>query len=1489
MVNMKAVAKQGFPHQSSSMEDERLLSGSSSERSSSAEVSEIGDDSGASLRGEDESGSEYDPDEAVAVIAVPPTASQVSQGLSSSKNLRRPVPAKLDLSGRAVEPSSLKARGSANTRFISSPTDVASTSSGRPSKSNSTLSINVNGMTVSNSSGSSSQLVKRAEAPPKRWSKASSFRNGSFVQQGSSSTRLRTTRTDSTLTTSSAFVDDDDEYLPGQWATQRRNEDATTPSSRKGDVVVASDEDDDDNDTNLGKLVAWSFPSARLGKHEANHSGDSEFLPATTAMSPGQLGIRKMRWKEAVQLAQARERDLPLQTKEVNVGNSLVSPPAIDQSGMTEVPAMSAKDALLGGLMSTQATAEVLSDFKAESFASLEDFEAAKCELKRLTDRLVDKKARLRTLRRIRDAAGKLVKSEQRKEPVSAPFSANGPSRSTTMTRTNSPVSPVDSIPVSSNLSILSTSTRSTSHLTPATNGGIANRAPTGAQLHSRTSSVITLSDFGSAGAAGFGSVEAATEQVDKTVEEVFVLEAQINALKLRLREHVGRILLHQIHALERKGRLRRSVPNERLSQREIGKAGQKRPRTAGEEESQDLNSRDLSILQDQLEAMRVELQKSQNACNEAQIQNERTKKALEMKDSALRHIKDTHAKDRESLESALNDAKAARIDLKSSIAKLETDAAKQPRSLTPLTQERDALGGDQSTLRSQLERSRKELDTFGASNASEDNMAASAVFKYNELELAVSAERRMMAERDALFHAFEARLERAEDTLRNLDRRCAALLGKSEGREELDDILAKVRGGKKTEKKTAGQDIDELLRSLEQHVEDLADELVRKGYPRRHDIGCNDDETSYDENVTSHGAEPSESWSAHSPLSDRRIANTASSAVIGNGASAKGYKLEELLEQSRREVAQLRAQVEGDHMQIETLNANIGRPDGKSRALSARFKKETVEMLEAQIAELRRENEDLRSSVSKVKGAKDKDGSTASTAPSDSSLVKVAGSHQGLSSNSDSSEDDEPLGACNRIRKPKKYSFVCSADTQELLSGLTEMLPFELDNQCWKKIGPSMGREQSGTPEIRALSSALAEANDENSYSIVQGSPIPTSTQKKTSLLDAHTALARVRNLREAARMAAQQVLDGDEQARQLRQRITELEKGFDPKSQLRLSAKVGERTLAKTQQALGQRLRSDYAASATGQKVVQNSLSSKGPTARRAISRGCSLSRLRPTNDSTPSFLITQPLSEDRKRPDSVVLESLDNPTLPVSKSTALSEMDLSHGSDGDEGPQGFNLSKCVLPPPVPRRSISTGTLNGSQIHLAKAQASTFTTAAATPVSMPIRPRTAIDASSTVGSTSLQRSITLGLSITQLVSRIRHLESELQVISSSRRAALEQVTLLEELVKEVEKQTEERMKAEEVEARAKMLEQMNDMREGLSSHSTLGLTNVLPSDTSLSGKALPLAPTAANVTSSPKSFALSLPFVGRSANKSTRALPLTHAGTVDVKQAYA
>ncbi|PWY99151.1 hypothetical protein BCV70DRAFT_125527 [Testicularia cyperi] len=182
------------------------------------------------------------------------------------------------------------------------------------------------------------------------------------------------------------------------------------------------------------------------------------------------------------------------------------------------------------------------------------------------------------------------------------------------------------------------------------------------------------------------------------------------------------------------------------------------------------------------------------------------------------------HAAQAQALQRDLDNAKAAGEKAAAELAaraieleNLRTDLSnRETQSISERTARLEAED-TVSKLQSQVYSSRSEADASEA--------------KLRELELAVSAERRIMAERDELFHAFERRLESAEQRLQEQDKRCAKMLGKHEGREEMDDLLERIKAGTSgvmRKKKTAGQDIAGLLTSLETHISDLELELIR-------------------------------------------------------------------------------------------------------------------------------------------------------------------------------------------------------------------------------------------------------------------------------------------------------------------------------------------------------------------------------------------------------------------------------------------------------------------------------------------------------------------------------------------------------------------------------------------------------------------------------------------------------------------------------------
>ncbi|TKY85611.1 hypothetical protein EX895_005773 [Sporisorium graminicola] len=262
---------------------------------------------------------------------------------------------------------------------------------------------------------------------------------------------------------------------------------------------------------------------------------------------------------------------------------------------------------------------------------------------------------------------------------------------------------------------------------------------------------------------------------------------------------------------------------------------------------------RSLADIQSRLDAPEKDAKALQFRAESAERALDEHKRKLEDVQGESKRQRSLGTQDLASLQAELVAAKAAQAksdtlarERAGMIAELEKQL-KQTRST--LDAEKQTLAADHAAatmaLEKQLNQLRSELSAENRRRAdAEEQLTVShkktvdmqsradqADSKLRELELAVGAERRIMAERDELFHAFERRLESAEKRLQEQDKRCARMLGKLEGREEMDDLLERIKAGAAgvaKKQKTAGQDIAGLLSSLETHIGDLELELAR-------------------------------------------------------------------------------------------------------------------------------------------------------------------------------------------------------------------------------------------------------------------------------------------------------------------------------------------------------------------------------------------------------------------------------------------------------------------------------------------------------------------------------------------------------------------------------------------------------------------------------------------------------------------------------------
>lgn len=280
------------------------------------------------------------------------------------------------------------------------------------------------------------------------------------------------------------------------------------------------------------------------------------------------------------------------------------------------------------------------------------------------------------------------------------------------------------------------------------------------------------------------------------------------------------------------------------------------------------------------------------------------------------------------------------------------------------------------------------------------------------QLDFETTAERNIMNQRQLLFSAFEQRLERAEKRLREQDDRCARMLGKAEGREEMDDLLNQIKfgtSGVPKKEKTAGQDIDGLIDSLTTHINDMEDELGRATMNGlRGDTGDSDGEgeqrsaprgmSSYDSeyaetidklNGELHGAQrEAEEWRIQAESAKRRLANIQRQSAISMTSTTNG-----------------RLSVTGWNAGQSSYGSGFAgrRPsNGTSTLMRLSGPSRSAAELEARITLLERRNAALEAELSHAR----EEGTSIDTIPEslgkeNSSFTKVSGSAESLSYNS--------------------------------------------------------------------------------------------------------------------------------------------------------------------------------------------------------------------------------------------------------------------------------------------------------------------------------------------------------------------------------------------------------------------------------------------------------------------------------------------------------
>ncbi|GAC95997.1 hypothetical protein PHSY_003575 [Pseudozyma hubeiensis SY62] len=492
--------------------------------------------------------------------------------------------------------------------------------------------------------------------------------------------------------------------------------------------------------------------------------------------------------------------------------------------------------------------------------------------------------------------------------------------------------------------------------------------------------------------------LEEQSRERNRTLEELRTMTEQVSRQEEAARQRQTQAVSDAIADVEQKMQRQLEQSRSRDHERDDALVNSKAEVMAGKRAMTDLQSR-FDAAQNELKALQLRAE----AADKASQDHRRT--LDEMQGESTRQLtRDTEAlasvqAQLITFKSAHDRASALAADRAQAIAQLEKD----------LKQAQDAFGDEKARLladhssaigvhQKQLEQARSDLSSKAQRCADVEKQVAAAQerivesearaeqadSKLRELELAVGAERRIMAERDELFHAFERRLETAEKRLQEQDKRCARMLGKLEGREEMDDLLERIKAGaagvaKKS--KTAGQDIAALLSSLETHIGDLELELVRaneqvSASPRGSVAASDSSASKQQQEQLQAGNQEAQRWkeevqrlndalqaeksrAAEAPPQDRKQAQelqaridslTEQNEVIRAAGEQRALQLEKEVQglmqknedsdrQSKGLVAQLRGkieQLEERHADLEKKSRNASSPASPANSIDA-------------------------------------------------------------------------------------------------------------------------------------------------------------------------------------------------------------------------------------------------------------------------------------------------------------------------------------------------------------------------------------------------------------------------------------------------------------------------------------------------------------------------------------------------------------------------
>lgn len=500
----------------------------------------------------------------------------------------------------------------------------------------------------------------------------------------------------------------------------------------------------------------------------------------------------------------------------------------------------SSRNSLLRQLAAEQARVEV-NTFQYQILSSNE-LEEYQNELKQLERRSKDVRHKLIVRTRIRDAAVKLRRAHRRTPSQSA---ANGssvdrdPSSSSNFRERRNP-----SISTSGGKSIEDALPQIPPSPAYSTINGLPSPGfgpPPGTPSLGRNRSA-TFTNVGQAEVEAEASATAASANVDAVAEELLSISERTSELRKKVVEHQAAILAFRVDSLEKERLQESKLKSNKISgsTSELKNKFKEREKTLIDQINQDRNQ--LNKIKETERNRREEINelkfRLEDALKERKLDEVRNRKLREELEESQRNgsgkIDDEEFK---TVEEALN---RSRLELKTSkdnernVSRQKDDLERKVSELERILEGERRSGQDSRHETSRnLTQLQQDLESHKSQLDSSRKQVSESERKFKELETSHSKDQKLFQERAQLFFAFERNLNDTEERLKEEEKILAQMLGKVDGREEMDDLLSMIKsGGNSSIKKDrlAGQGIQDLLRNVSEHISDLGQELNRLG-----------------------------------------------------------------------------------------------------------------------------------------------------------------------------------------------------------------------------------------------------------------------------------------------------------------------------------------------------------------------------------------------------------------------------------------------------------------------------------------------------------------------------------------------------------------------------------------------------------------------------------------------------------------------------------